>query len=108
MAEAQAETSGSVYVHRFRKPIEYEGTRISELRIDFEKLTGRDGLAIENEMLRAGKPVVAPAFNGEYLIRMAARGSDPKIGADAFEIMSLSDYNKIRNEARSFLLRSES
>lgn len=108
VAEAEAAVGKSLYVHKFRNPFEYEGKKITELKIDFDKLTGRDGLAIENELQRAGKVVVAPAFSGEYLVRMVARVADPKIGADAFDIMSLSDYNRIRSEARSFLLKSES
>lgn len=107
VAESEAVGSGSLYIHKFRKPFEYEGMKISELRIDFEQLTGGDGLDIENELMRAGKAVVAPAFSGEYLIRMAARASSPKVGADAFKLMSLSDYNKVRSAARSFLLKSE-
>ena len=66
-----------------------------------------DGLAIENEMQQLGKAVIVPTFSGEYLIRMAAKACTIPIGADAFENMSLSDYNKIRSAARSFLLNSE-
>jgi hypothetical protein len=58
-------------------------------------------------MQAMGKALVVPTFSGEYLIRMAAKACTEPIGADAFEIMSIADYNKIRSAARSFLLRSE-
>ena len=107
-AEKEARKNGSVYMHKMGKPFEYTGKKIESIRFDFGKLTGRDGLTIEAELQRIGKPAIAPVFSGEYLIRMAARASEPVMGADAFELMPLSDYSKIRNAARSFLLRSES
>ncbi|MEG0767835.1 MAG: hypothetical protein RR482_08970 [Clostridia bacterium] len=107
-AEKEAIASGVLYVHRMRKPFEYMGKPIETIRFDFDKLTGKDGLAIEAELQRVGKPAVAPVFSGEYLIRMASRASAPLLGTDAFELMSLSDYNRIRSAARSFLLKSES
>lgn len=108
VAEKEAEKSEFIHVHKFRTPFEYQGKRYSELTFAWDKLTGKDGLAIENEMQLIGKPVIVPAFSGEYLIRLAARACTEKIGADAFENMPIVDYNKIRSAARSFLLKSES
>lgn len=91
----------------FKKPVEYNGEKYTELTFDFESLTGRDGLEIENELAAQGKPLVIPAFSGEYLVRMAAKASSSPIGYDFFDVISLRDFNKIRSAARSFLLRSE-
>ena len=107
IAENEANKSALIYIHKFRKPFEYNGKTYNELIFEWDKLTGRDGLAIENEMQQLGKAVIVPTFSGEYLIRMAAKACTIPIGADAFENMSLSDYNKIRSAARSFLLNSE-
>jgi hypothetical protein len=107
VAKQQAESSGSSYTHVFKKPFEYNGETYTSLTFEWDKLTGRDALAIENEMQAMGKALVVPTFSGEYLIRMAAKACTEPIGADAFEIMSIADYNKIRSAARSFLLRSE-
>lgn len=107
VAEKDAKDSGLTYTHKFRKPFEYQGKTYTELTFDWDKLTGNDGLAIENELQQLGKPVVVPAFSGEYLVRLAARACTEKIGADAFGSMSIADYNKIRSAARSFLLQSE-
>ena len=106
-ALAEVSDSSTSFVHQLKKPINYNGQEILSLAFDFEELTGRDGLEIENEIQRLGKNVVVAAFSGDYLMRMAARVSNPKIGIDAFSNMSLRDFNKIRNVARSFLLASE-
>ena len=102
-----AEASGDVSTHKFSKPLVYMGKTYETMTMNFAILTGDDGLAIENEMAVLGKAVIIPSFSGEYLIRMAVRASDERIGVDAFRIMPLSDYNRIRSKARSFLLKSE-
>ncbi len=91
----------------FKKPVKYNGKEYSKLSFDFEKLTGRDGLAIEEELQMMNKTVIVPAFSGEYLVRMAARACTEKIGADIFDYMPIKDYNRIRSAARSFLILSE-
>jgi len=107
VAEKEAEKSEYSYTHKFRKPFEYQGKTYNEMTFDWGKLTGKDGLAIENELQQIGKAVIVPTFSGEYLIRLAARACTAPIGADAFENMPIVDYNKIRSSARSFLLKSE-
>lgn len=107
VAEKEAEQSAYTYTHKFHKPYEYEGKTYEELKFDWGKLTGKDGLAIENEMQQIGKAVIVPTFSGEYLVRLAARACTVPVGADAFENMPISDFNKIRSAARSFLLKSE-
>jgi hypothetical protein len=107
VAENEAENAAFTYVHHFTTPFTYNGVTYDTLTFDWGSLTGRDGLAIEGELQALGKPVIIPTLSGEYLIRMAARACDKPIGADAFELMRLSDYNRIRSSARSFLLRSE-
>ena len=109
-AETEATGDVGVYVHKFESPFTFvvgkDEKTVDELTFSFRKLTGRDSLAIENEMQALGKPLIAPEFSGEYLIRMAARACNEKIGSDVLENMPLGDYSKIRNRARSFLLRS--
>ena len=96
----------NVYTHKFNKPFEYEGRTFSEITFNWDSLTGKDSLAIENEMQSLGKPLLAPEFSGEYLLRMASRASVEKVGTDFFEALPLSDYNRIRSRARTFLLRA--
>lgn len=107
IAQEEAKNSPDTFIIYFKKPIKYNDVELEKLEFDFDKLTGEDGLNIENELNTIGRPAVVPAFSGEYLIRMAARACTTKIGPDIFNTMRLSDYNKIRSAARSFLLRSE-
>ncbi len=91
----------------FKKPVNYNGKEYTKLAFDFEKLTGRDGLAIEEELQMINRAVIVPALSGEYLVRMAARACTEKVGADIFDYMPIKDYNRIRSAARSFLILSE-
>lgn len=101
-----------VYTHTFKAPftcvVGAEQKTFDQLTFGFNKLTGTDSLAIENELQALGKPVIVAEMSGEYLIRMAARACSERIGADELASMPLGDYNKIRSRARSFLLRSGS
>lgn len=107
-AEAEAAVSADVYTHTFEPPVQWEGKTYDELVFDFGKMTGEDDLAIENELAALGKPVITAEFSGDYLIRMAARSCTEKIGVDMLKKLPMKDFRKIRNKARSFLLRSGS
>ncbi len=104
-AVAESENASSLVTIKLRKPITYNGKEIKELSFDFDKLTGRDGLAIEEEISLSGKSVIAPVFSIHYLVRMAARACTEKIGIDLFDYISLKDFDRVRSAARSFLLR---
>lgn len=95
------------YTHVFKTPFQYEEGTYEKLHFNWGKLTGNDGLKIENEMQSLGMPVVIPSLSGEYLIRMAARASVEKVSTDALMALPIRDYNKIRSMARSFLIRTE-
>lgn len=95
------------YVHNLDRPFEYEGRTYENMHFDWGKLTGNDGLAIENEMQAKGTPVVIPSLSGEYLIRMASRASVEGIAVNVLAALPIREYNRIRSEARSFLLRTE-
>ncbi|MDR1158359.1 MAG: phage tail assembly protein [Oscillospiraceae bacterium] len=107
VAEKEAESSTGTYTHKFRIPYTYQGKTYTELTFDWDSLTGRDGLAAETELQALGIAMIVPTFSGPYLIRIAARACTKTIGADAFEYMPITDYNRIRSAARSFLLASE-
>ena len=109
IAQEEAKEEGrDTFVHKFKKPFEYNGKKYEQFEFDFNSLTGGDSLAVEEEIQREGKGVVVVgAFNSEYLIRIAARACLEPISYDAFKYMSLYDYNKIRDRTRNFLLRSE-
>lgn len=106
-AKVTVENSRNTYMHKFKTPFSYEGKTYDELCFDFGKLTGKDGLAIENEIQAMGRPVIIPSLSGEYLLRMAARACTTRIGFDVLKAMPLSDYNRIRSAARNFLTSAE-
>lgn len=115
--QAAQKEDASVYTHRFKRPVTVEGCTIEELTFDFDRLTGADSLAIEDELQALNKPVIVPTFSGQYLTRVAARacttpltapdGRTRPVGADTIMGLPISDYNRIRSRARSFLLASE-
>lgn len=97
-------TTAGAYTHVFAKPWEYEGNKYEKITFDWGTLTGLDSMAIETEIQAMGKALITPEFSGEYLIRMAARCSAPRVGVDVITAMPIQDFNKIRSRARSFLL----
>lgn len=104
---AEADKNKYQYTHIFEQSVTYEDKTYENLHFNWGKLTGKDGLAIEDEMQLMGTPVIIPSLSGGYLIRMASRACEEKVGIDFFLRLSLRDYNQIRSKARSFLLKSE-
>lgn len=103
-AEQAASTSVPVYTHTFATPFTHGDKTYEEMTFDFGKLTGGDCLDIEAELQMMGKPLIAPEFSGEFLVRMAAKAAG--VGADVLMALPMADYNRIRSRARSFLLKS--
>lgn len=102
------EELNSVFTYELKKPVMYNGENITELSFDFEGLTGGDALKIEDELQALGKTAIVPAFDSEYLMRMAVRACTKKgIGVDLFPILGITDFNKITSKAKNFLLKSE-
>lgn len=102
--EKLAVNSDDVFTIKLKRPFEFEGKSYETLHFDFGKLTGKDCLAIENELQMLGRGAVAPEFSGEYLIRFAARALDENLGHDFIAALPAATFTKIRNRARSFLL----
>ena len=107
-AKAKAKDAENLFTMKLKKPLTYDGAEFEELSFDFDALTGKDSLAIERELSLRGIQVAVPAFSGEYIIRIAARACTSPVGYDAFELMSLRDYNRLRAKVRNFLMGSES
>ena len=106
-AKKEAETSKDVFTLKFKTPIKYNEEEYHTLTFDFDKLTGNDDLEIEDELTSLNIVLVAPAFSGQYLIRMAAKACKEPIGSDLIKNLPLKYYSKIRSAARSFLLKTE-
>lgn len=111
---AQQEDIGH-YTHVFAKPFEWEGGIYPALTFDFASLTGQDSLAVETEMIRRGRTLVVPEFDGDYLSGIAARACTErnKMGGRVLDRKSvralpLRDFQQIVKKARTFLLHAES
>ena len=107
LAQDEAKDAKSTFTHKFKKPFLYDGKEYESLTFDFESLSGNDTLQIERELAKQGRTVIVPEFNGDYLAAMASKACTDEIGADAFDHMSLRDFNAIRGAARRFLLNVE-
>jgi hypothetical protein len=106
-AKAEAKNAVNLFKLKLKKPLSYEGTDYSEISFDFDSLTGRDSLDVERELAMRGIQVAVPAFSGEYIVRIAAKACAEPLGSDAFESLSLRDYNRLRSKVRNFLMASE-
>ena len=70
----------------------------------FEKLTGEDVEAIEEELQDQNKYVLTPEVSSVFQTMLAARAAG--VGADEIRRLPLGEYMKIKNQARSFLIES--
>jgi hypothetical protein len=100
--KTETQENKGTYVHTFKKPFEWEGKTYETLNFYWDKLTGRDMIAIENEMQAMNEYALAPEISAGFLCRMAAKAAG--IGSDALEGMPIGDFSKIKNAARDFLI----
>ena len=91
-----------VYTHKFKRPFEYSGATYTELTFNFERLTGRDMVAIETEMQMNNEYALSPEISRNFQSKLAARAAG--IGSDVLDAMPLPEFNRITNAARNFLL----
>lgn len=97
----EKEKSGN-YTHNFKKPVEIEGQKYTSLTFYFDKLTGEDIEAIEEELMDQNKYVLSPEISSSFQSMLAARAA--KIPADAIRRLPVRDYMAIKNKARNFLI----
>ena len=90
------------YTHVLSKPFEHCGITHKKFVFDFEKLTGDDMVAIENEMAAVGEYALSPEISTSFLARMAARAAG--VGSDVILKLPLKEFGKIKNESRNFLI----
>ena len=105
MADKKKEKKSSLnYTHNFKTPVEIEGKQHKTLTFNFEKLTGEDVEAIEEELQDQNKYVLTPEVSSVFQTMLAARAAG--VGADEIRRLPLGEYMKIKNQARSFLIES--
>lgn len=89
------------YVHEFKKPFEYQGTKYKSIVFKFGELTGRDFVDVENEMTSNSEYAIDPILSRSYLGKLASRAGN--IPSDALEAMTARDFKKITDATRNFL-----
>ncbi len=92
------------YRHKFKTPFTYEDKTYEELVFDFEKLKGKHLVDIENEMAAVGEYALSPEISTSFLYRLAAKAAG--IGSDVIINLPISDFGKIKNVCRDFLVKS--
>lgn len=90
------------YTHNFKAPVTIEGKQYKSMTFYFEKLTGEDVEVIEEELQDQNKYVLSPEVSSVFQSMLAARAAG--VGADEIKRLPISDYMKIKNKARAFLL----
>ena len=93
------------YELRLKTPIKLGNQTLNTLIFDFEALTGRDMIAVENEMAALGEPLTMPEFSTSFQAKIAARAA--KIGSDVIADLPLYEFKIITGRARSFLLGTD-
>lgn len=91
-----------VYIHKFRKPFEYEGKKFETLNFYFNRLTGKDIINVETEMATNNEYALTPEVSRGFQYRIAAHASN--VGSDVILNMPIYEFNKITNECRNFLI----
>ena len=105
MADKKNEKKTSLnYTHTFKAPVEINGQKQKALTFYFEKLTGEDVEAIEEELQDQNKYVLTPEVSSVFQTMLAARAAG--VAADEIRRLPLGEYMKIKNQARSFLIES--
>lgn len=97
-----SDTPEGAYVHEFTKLYTFEDKTYTRLVFDFEKLTGNDLVAIENEMAAVGEYALSPEISTSFLYRLAAKAAG--VGSDVIAHMPIRDFGKIKNKSRDFLI----
>jgi hypothetical protein len=93
-----------VYVHEFKRPFRYEGKKYGTINFYFNRLTGRDVIAIESEMQANSEYAIDPILSRNFQSKMASKASG--IGIDVLEATPIQEFNRITNAARNFLISS--
>lgn len=112
---AIAEPDVFTYTHIFKRPFSYNGVAHESLTFDWGALTGKDHMAIENEILRRGKTLILPEWTSEFLCGMAVRACTTRndegfrvLSVESLNAMPMRDFQMICKSARDFLLRAGS
>lgn len=105
IAEEMISAEGQ-WEYKLIKPIDIMGEHYDTLHFDFEKLTAADALNIDDELAAKGVATyMAEPFNSRFLMIMAVKACKEPLDEDTIKKMGITDFYKIKNRARNFLIR---
>lgn len=94
----------SVVTVKLSKPFSYQDEVYTEIKMDFEGLTGREVESIDAQLQTVGDYMVTqinPYSNHKYQRYFAAAAAG--VPSDMLEALPMRDYNKITKAAQDFL-----
>ena len=80
------------------------GKKYTSLTFYFDRLTGEDIEAIEDELMDQNKFVLTPETSSSFQCILAAKAAG--IASDEIRRLPVHDYMKIKNKARNFLINA--
>lgn len=99
--KAKKEKNSMNYTHTFKKPVMIMGQQYKTMTFYFDKLTGEDIEAVEQEMQDMNKYALSPEISSAFQCMLAARAA--RVGSDEIRRLPVADYMKIKNKTRDFL-----
>ncbi len=92
------------YTHNFKEPVEIMGKTCSAITFYFDRLTGEDIEAIEDELMDQNKYVLTPETSSPFQCILAAKAAG--VPSDEIRRLPVHEYMKIKNAARNFLINA--
>lgn len=87
---------------KLSKPFIFEGKEYTELKLDFDALTGRDMINAEVEAKAIAGPSPVAELSKSYLAVIAAKSA--KVPVDLIMALPAKDFSKVTIEVQNFLL----
>lgn len=100
-------SDNTTYVHTFKKPFEWEGKTYRSLTFHFGDMTGKDVLAITQELRARGIVLATRTFDLDYQYRYAVQCCEEPIGSDLLLALPVKDFDAICRAAQRFLVSTE-
>jgi hypothetical protein len=92
------------YTHNFDKPTDIGNTKYKAITFYFDRLTGNDIEAVEEELQQQNKFIISPEVSSTFQVTLAARAAG--VASDNLKRLPVADYMKIKNKARDFLVQA--
>ncbi len=86
---------------KLSKPYTFEGKEYTELKLDFDVLTGRDMIIAEAEVRVIADPAPVAELSKSYLAVMAAKAA--RVPVDLILGLPAKDFSKVTIEVQNFL-----